>query len=273
MPAIYAHYRLGQMLRDKAEPEIHGLLERFPQAYDVGLHGPDIFFYEDPLSHDPEKALGSVCHKTSGGMFFARAAQILGRGRGMDASAAYAFGCLCHFTLDAMCHGAVSREMEKTGLSHTALEMELDRAMLVEDGLDPLRQSLTDHIFASTENAEAAASLYEIPPQRVKKSLKNMVFFNRVLLAPGKIKYGVLELGLKAVGKYKELGGLVMSRRPDPRCAESVRCMQRLWRAAGEKTPELWSQFLSCIKQGSGLSDPLFRYNFDGESVNLEGST
>ena len=52
MPSTYAHYRLGQQVRRELEGNERKIIEKYPQLYLIGLHGPDILFYYKPLRSD-----------------------------------------------------------------------------------------------------------------------------------------------------------------------------------------------------------------------------
>lgn len=58
-----------------------------------------------------------------------------------------------------------------------------------KDGLDPIRHSLTNHIKPTKENTEVIYNFYQdVSAKQVQKSLKGMIFYNKLLLAPSKIK-------------------------------------------------------------------------------------
>lgn len=42
----------------------------------------------------------------------------------------YLLGVVCHFTLDAACHGYVEKKIQKSGASHIQIEMEFDRYLM-----------------------------------------------------------------------------------------------------------------------------------------------
>lgn len=50
MPSTYAHYRMGQQVRTMLDGNEKKIVEKYPQLYLIGLHGPDILFYYKPLS-------------------------------------------------------------------------------------------------------------------------------------------------------------------------------------------------------------------------------
>ena len=62
MPSTYAHYRLGQQVRQALSGPQREAVEAWPALYLIGLHGPDILFYYHPLSSHPVKAVGHLLH-------------------------------------------------------------------------------------------------------------------------------------------------------------------------------------------------------------------
>ena len=64
---------------------------------------------------------------------------------------AYLYGFLCHFALDRACHGCIAEQIARSGVAHTEIEVEFDRSLLVQAGLDPIRTSLTGHLHASAQ--------------------------------------------------------------------------------------------------------------------------
>ena len=49
MPTSYAHYKFGQEVKGKLSGEILGIIEEYPDLFNLGLHGPDLLFYYDAL--------------------------------------------------------------------------------------------------------------------------------------------------------------------------------------------------------------------------------
>lgn len=58
---------------------------------------------------------------------------------------------LNHFALDVSCHGYIDEKIAASGISHTEIEVEFDRMLMLMDGKDPLRQNLTEHIVPCME--------------------------------------------------------------------------------------------------------------------------
>ena len=66
MPSTYAHYRFGVVLLPTLPGDVRRTIQRFRRLFDVGLHGPDIFFHYNPFWGNPVARLGSEFHKKSG---------------------------------------------------------------------------------------------------------------------------------------------------------------------------------------------------------------
>lgn len=176
MPAIYAHFRLGEEVREELDGEEKRAVEAYPELFGIGTHGPDILFYYRPLFHNEVSGLGHRIHAEAGSVFFARAAEVLNSGGERPAGAAedgkteavpcdpaslaYIYGVLCHFALDVSCHGYIGEYIESHGVSHAKIESELDRELMVRDGFDPVGHSIVGHLVPSEENARVIARFY-----------------------------------------------------------------------------------------------------------------
>lgn len=75
---------------------------------------------------------------------------------------AYYYGFICHFALDATCHGYIEKRIHESGVSHGEIEVEFDRFLMIEDGLNPISHHLTNHLVACEENAKIIADFYKI---------------------------------------------------------------------------------------------------------------
>ena len=115
----------------------------------------------------------------------------------------YVYGFICHFTLDETCHGYIDEKIAASGISHTEIEVEFDRMLMVKDGYDPIRHRLTEHIVPSMENAEVIQAFFEgVDSEQVRKSLKGMIKNNNLLIAPSKGKRLLINALLTVTGNY-----------------------------------------------------------------------
>lgn len=130
MPANYAHYRFGKLALPTLPAEARQCISRFRRMYDIGLHGPDILFYYNPVLDTPVGQLGHSYHTYSGQRFFSQAC----RQADSEAACAYLYGLLGHYCLDSLCHPYVNRLVDIGEARHIALESQLERRLLLMDG-------------------------------------------------------------------------------------------------------------------------------------------
>lgn len=262
MPCAYAHYRLGQEVFKALPRELIETVSPFRELYDIGLHGPDILFYHSPVTPDRVTRLGHATHRRSGLEVFSEAAKVVSDHGGSPMYRAYVYGYLCHFALDCMCHGYVDRFAEERGVSHNEIEMEFDRSLETADGLDPLTHDTASHIVASRRNAAVIASFYrEIGLREVMGSLRSMPKCLATLRAPDIRVRRVLLAAMRAVGKYREMGGLVMSLEPNPVCRESSRRLTELYKLAVPLAIKLITEF-DRVAEGKLEPDRHLEMNF-----------
>ena len=124
MPAAYAHIRFG---REQALPGKYGALPRnFPQLYTVGLQGPDLLFYHNPVFSTAKVREGHRLHAMTGQAFFKAAIDAYKKAPS-DGALAYLFGVLGHYCLDSRVHPLVNQLVTSQQIDHVALETEFDR--------------------------------------------------------------------------------------------------------------------------------------------------
>lgn len=208
MPSTYAHYRMGQQVRSMLDGNEKKIVEKYPQLYLIGLHGPDILFYYKPLKSNSINSIGYELHRHSGKEFFERARKVISGKNNREPYLAYTYGVLNHFALDVSCHGYIEDKINESGISHAEIEVEFDRELMVMDKKNPITQSLVRHIIPSEENAKVISEFYPgTTMQDVKKALEGMISYNNLLVAPSRIKRWFIYLLLKVSGNYKEMHG------------------------------------------------------------------
>lgn len=201
--------------------------------FDVGLHGPDLLFYYHAAKSNPVSALGNAMHEQPGRVFFERARGVVRQAKDRDAALAYALGFVCHFALDSTCHPYVEAYTRQSGVSHCEIETEFDDMLLRRDGHDPKSFFTASHIRPTAENARVIAPFYEgLTGLQVLDALKGMIAMHRLLQPSGAVKRWVVLTGMKAVGKYDVLHGLVANPQPNPQCTESNEKLDALYQQA-----------------------------------------
>ncbi len=276
MPSTYAHYRFGQEVFSQLSASLQQVILQEKALFDLGLHGPDLLFYYHPLRPNPTNQVGYELHSQPGLAFFRQAGLVLRKSRYQVASLVYLYGVICHFVLDRACHAYVDEKIVSSGCSHTEIEVEFDRSLLVRDGFDPVTKCLTEHIHPTPRAARIVSRFYAgVSPEKAFHAIRAMQFYNALLVAPGKRKRRAIYRLLRLTGNEKEMQGLVVNLKPDPRCADSNRILLELYRQAVPAAAALMEAFLETV-QGKHPWDPLYRYTFGGKDTGNgsgEGST
>ena len=262
MPATYAHYRFGQEVRKDLPEKEKKIVEEFPELFMIGLHGPDIFFYYKPFSKNRVRQIGHEMHKRAGEAFFAPAAEVVREHGGNHAYLSYLYGFICHFALDVACHGYIDEKIAKSGISHTEIEAEFDRMLMVKDGHDPIRYKPTGHIVPSLENAEIIQAFFEdADSTQVLGTLKGMVTYLNLLVAPSKGKRFLINTILKLTGNYKELHGLMINYLANPDCADSTKELFKRYGEAKDMALLLIHEYGGFL-EGKEELNPIYNYTF-----------
>lgn len=265
MPSTYAHYRMGQEVLEQVSDPARSIIMKHKQLYDIGLHGPDILFYYHPLGTNHVNAIGYGLHERSGKYFFGKAAEIIEKAPDKEAALAYIYGFICHFALDSTCHGYIDEKIAQSGVSHTEIEVEFDRSLMIEDGKDPVRQDLTKHIVQSMENAEVIAQFFSgTEPKQVKKALKGMIRNNQLLLAPSGLKRKMIYAILRLSGNYKEMHGLLVNFKANPACKDSTEKLHQLYAVAENRAVMLIDEYGKYMTK-EGALNALYNYTFSGK--------
>ena len=230
MPSTYAHRRFGADVLVQLPRELREKITPYRPLYDMGLHGPDLMFYYRALQSNPVNRLGNAMHEQPGRVFFTRARGVVNTARNKNAALAYALGFVCHFALDSTCHPYVERYTRESGVSHCEIETEFDNMLMRRDGYDPLHFFTASHIHPSMERAKVVAPFYkDLTVEEIYGAMQGMLSVHRLLQASNPVKRWVVLTGMRVVGKYDTLHGLVANPKPNPDCTVSNRKLDLLY--------------------------------------------
>lgn len=264
MPTTYAHYRFGFQTAERLPASCRDVIREYPELFYTGVHGPDLLFYYKPTLYGPITRMGSAIHAKPGLDFFKPAADVLQRDVFDRKELSYLYGFLCHFALDRACHGYVNEQVGVTGVSHTGIEAELDRAFLTEDGFDPVTTKLTGHLHPGMDNASVIAKFFpKVSAKKINHAMKGQIFYLDFLVTPSKGKRAVCDAAFHAVFHYPFLHGLFIGLEPNPDCAGAVEHLVKLYGNALDDAVSLITDFVPTA-QGKLDWSPLYNYDFDG---------
>lgn len=254
MPAAYAHYRFGAAMLSTMPGDIARSVKRYRRLYDVGLHGPDLFFFYNPLLPTKAGKLGGKFHHQTGQEFFARVCRSL-RLEPSEAGQAYLYGVLCHYCLDSLCHPFVE-EMSQSGQpGHIQLESDFDRFLLEKDGKIPAcEQDISRHMQLQPSECEVVSRFYPgASPRQIQAGVKNMALVKKLLATKeGKPR----ELMAKTIGiASKDYAAFVMKAAPDPACVHLIDDLYALYQKAEQAYPELLLQLGAHLTYNAPLGE------------------
>ncbi|MCD8028777.1 MAG: zinc dependent phospholipase C family protein [Erysipelotrichaceae bacterium] len=215
MPAGYTHLDFGKKVFSKLNPTLQNQIEPFIDYYNIGVHGPDILFYHKVYVRTRVNKLGSSMHYEEAYPFFLEAKKLIKENSNPDAALVYILGFITHFTLDSTCHPYIYQIQDELNKTHSEIESELDREIIVRKGKDPLRQSMTKHLQPSKEIYEVIAPFFHLTEKEINETLHWMIFYLNFIRAPGKIKRGFVFNVMKIAKMYDKYSGLLISYQKD----------------------------------------------------------
>lgn len=184
MPANYAHHRFGKQVLSALPESDRRIVQRFRRMFDMGLHGPDIFFYFNPFLKTSIGDLGKVYHRKTGLEFFPLACTKADS----EAARAYLYGLLAHYCLDSACHPYVQKIVDIGEAGHVALESEFDRYLLALDKEpSPATYDMSKRFKLTRGECMTVAEFY--PPAtgaNVSQSVKFLAFATHFLAHPNR---------------------------------------------------------------------------------------
>ncbi len=264
MPTTYTHERFGRDVLRRLPEELKPQTEAEYDLYRIGLQGPDIFFYYNPLFKNRINKVGSRIHRKPGRIFFEKAAKVLAE-HDDPLAWAYVYGSLCHFALDAVCHNFIIRHEKETGISHAEIEGEFDRYLLEMDGKNPVAEDLSDGFRPTKRYAEIISKFYPgVTPRGVLKALKGFVTVNRILVCRTDLKRNLLTSLMKTAHVYKRFGGHIVRKEANPRLALSDDRLMELYMNTLPKAAQLIEEFSDTAK-GRRSYDRLYSLTYESE--------
>ena len=221
MPAVYAHRRFGEkVLAACQNDEARTAIETYQDLFNIGLQGPDILFYYDPLRQNPYKAAGDALHDAPAAPFFeAGAAHVNGRPEGQA----------------------------------VAIETALDGALMEKDGVDWRTANPAGYIVVSEVTVRTIARVVPAGREQVRQCLTNMKMVNRLLMPGGPVRNALVEGALRLAGKWEVLGGLLITALDRPAYAASSDELGYLFDGAVPVALELIDGYCDHIFRGAPL--------------------
>ena len=246
MPASYAHYRFGKLLLPVLPSDVRQTIQRFRRMYDMGLQGPDFFFYYNVLMKTATGDLGKTFHRQTGQEFFT----VAGKAATSDAAKAYLYGLLGHYCLDSTCHPFVN-QLDKIGEArHVPLESELERFLLALDKVpSPEAYDVSKHIRITRGECMTVAEFFPgVSGGQVFWSIRSMAIAKKFLANPKRQKSPLRD---KISGLYDQM----IPAEENPDWVPYIRELNDLYEQALERYPQLLSQLMAHLETGEALDE------------------
>ncbi|MEA4954996.1 MAG: zinc dependent phospholipase C family protein [Pseudoflavonifractor sp.] len=255
MPNYYAHLIFGREVLAQLPPVLRGQLEGERGAFDIGLYGPDPLFCYHPMTRNFARITGLSMHKEPVRPVAERLLQAVEDD--LPYARGYAAGFLCHFALDSCCHYYIE-EQHARGLSHAGMEAELERALMLADGIDPLHETpmlypeLPD-VFYETATAAAYPG---VRPDQLRKGLRGFRRFCRLQTrAAGTRVHRFTNWAGRRSSHLSRVRGTILSPSPDPAYTESTQVLLSLLHDEVASTAAELTRFFAVVARGGVLDD------------------
>lgn len=257
MPCNYTHHRFGAQVLPELPAEVRRPIQRFRRLYNMGLQGPDFFFYFNPLMTTAVGELGHAFHMRSGQETFLWACKYLNQNPS-EAGLAYLYGLLGHYCLDSIFHPFVDAASADGKVGHVEMEVEFDRFLMEKDGkAQPHLQDRTKNLKITRGECVTVSEFF--PPAtaaNVHRSIQNMILCTKLLAHKNR------KLVKKVVQKAPpSVSQQMMHEEANPNCAHLNEPLLALYNQGLEKYPSLVAQLTAHIHDGAPLGEdfePIF---------------
>ena len=248
MPATYAHYRFGKLLLPTLPGDVRQCIQRFRRMYDLGLQGPDFFFFYNPFVKTATGTLGSVFHHQTGQEFFPTAC----KAATSDAARAYLYGLLGHYCLDSICHPFVNRLVTIGEAQHILLESEFERYLLKLDGeASPETFDVSKFLKLTRGECMSVAAFYPgSTGGKVSRSIRFLALFTKFLCHPNRNRQRKLLQKIKP-----SLCDYMIPEEDNEDLTLYIRELHDLYGQALERYPVLLAQVTGHLATGAGFDE------------------
>lgn len=260
MPAFYAHSRFGAKVEERMEGELKSLIQKYRRQFEIGLQGPDLFFFYRAYASNPVSGFGIYLHGVSAYPFFKYGVKVVKKVGRDSPEYGYLMGFLCHFILDSECHPYVEEMIEKTGVQHMEIEEEFEKLLLRMDGRNPFTYPIAKLVPTDKVTAKAIAKFYQpMDRKTVRGALRWLKFVKNLFTQEKPWKQNGINRIMKAVGKYERYKGVMNLLEDNPACRESNEGLLMRSNEAEELAVKMICALDHCIQTGAALPKRLDR--------------
>ena len=172
MPASYTHQCFGDDVLPRLSTMIQRIISSHKDYYDLGLQGPDLFFYYHPTRKTLIRDFGLSLHKENAYSFFEEKIAYLHTNQDEEMMS-YLFGFINHYLLDSYLHPLIMKH------DHFACERDLDYKFIKEH--KPKNRSVADHFSSRMTLCKKIGLLLHMEPILIQKSIRSFQFYGAIL--------------------------------------------------------------------------------------------
>lgn len=255
MPTTYTHDLFGKKVYRQLPEEIRKVIRKNGDLFRIGLHGPDILFYD--LTNLSVSSIGVEMHSIPAASFFLRGMSMV-RARDDERLLAYLLGFGCHYLLDSVCHPYVEDMAKAKVITHTLLEKEFDRTLMLETNKNPYHFYPSDCIVPKVSYARAIRKMFPgLGTRDILVSLRMMKFLTNAMVYDNRGKRRFLvALVTRIAGKRKSRSALefFMEKNPVSGSKGPVNELHRYFDQAVEEAPAYIEELYGLSKEELPLS-------------------
>ncbi len=196
MPASFTHHLYGQELMPLLDEEIQTLILNHKVYYDIGLQGPDILYYNNPMINKTINKIGQKMHHETYDIFLKRAFTQIDKPEQL----AYLIGMSAHYLLDSRLHPYII-SLSKKGYSHFYIEKEID--LYYKDLYPSLTFHVSEYYHNSKQIAKDINELIEVGDKIIYQCIRHFNMINPFIYSSSvPLKKGIRLLPL---GPFKDM--------------------------------------------------------------------
>ena len=263
MPTTYAHWRFGVDCIETLPEDLKQIVLNNRELFDIGVHGPDVFFYD--LRHPNIPKYGSTMHHNPAKGFFEHAAEVYNQyDDEKDAMLSYLLGFLSHYTLDSQCHAYINgKNYSNELLTHNKVESEYDGHLMRKDGRSVAQTNRAESLKPDKHTAKVMARFFPFSEKEMLRTSKAQRLIISALNCKSDLKRKAAEKILNRLKMYN-YRDLIVQKDEMSECADSNLRIDKLKTYALEIYPDLTRQLMNLIREGKQLG-PYFDHDFDPE--------
>lgn len=249
MPNYYAHLKFGDQVLGGLPKSLAKVIDREREAFDLGCLGPDPLFFYHPIRPNAVRREGVRMHRNSALPAVERLRQAIEDEVPM--SVGYGAGFLCHLALDSACHGYVGERSAEGPISHMAMEVEFDRMLMENDGLNAAsRAHLPTPPHKESRVWHAAARAYvHASPRQVRRAYRAMNFYLDFYARSCGTRRGKVIGAVSRMLPIRSAKNVAMQETPHPASLESSADLDRLLKGAVDETTRQIDAFFQAIRE------------------------